>query len=214
MALMRRRASQFRGPTPSKVFQTVDIGSGRADYIRRQAGKFPQRRYAAIDPLYKPPKRIIDFTNPVTSALQKARIEMDALGVTVHAGTLSSFIGKMLRNRHKTRYFNVDMPNQFFSPKTSEFLGIKKYGFEKLFMEAPNILLPKGQIFFSTESNRFLVELQGLAKQYGLRFRRLPPITKQQAKRTTQMKSIGTIQRATIIFEPRKYRQPKQPRRR
>ena len=190
MPLKRKGTSAFRGPTPPKVFQTVDVGSGRGKYIIRQARKFPHRKYAAIDPLYKPPKKTVKLLTPHISAMQQAARELEQLGVHVHAGNLSSFIAKMIQAGYKTRHFNIDMPSMFQEKK-----------FEMLLEQIPNILLPKGKNFVTTEFPNTLTKLETLAKKYGLRFRQLIPLTTEQAlEKTNVTRMFAKVYQSHVSF--------------
>src|SRR3989344_2430673 len=126
--MLRKRGRPFKGPTPEGVFQTVDVGSAGAEWLRQRAQKFSRRKYAAVDPYYAKPE--IEF-------LPK---NLGASGVLVRAVKISDFIDEMKAKGWRTRHFNIDMPEPFLRIND-------KYDFPRLFSEAEHGMLPGGQIF-------------------------------------------------------------------
>mgnify|MGYP001612625527 CR=1 FL=1 len=195
MGLKRRGKGPFRGPSPSNVFQTVDVGTGRGNRLESIAKRFPKRKYVAVEKLFKDPEHDLLWStaaSPRIPALKKA-------GVVVRPQELRSFIDYMERHGQRTRYINFDMPIPGGFTQFKEYLG-DRYGFRKLFANVPKILLPNGKIFVKTENLDFVDFLQRLAKRHGLKTR--PPLRINVADIE---RSIGSTQ---IIYGPAKQLTP------
>ncbi len=161
------------------------MGSGHADIPASLAKRFPNRKYAVVEPLMAPGKKF-DY---------RAR-ELIKRGVLVFPGSISRFLDFMKKNGLKTRHINVDMPEPL-----SHF---GDYDFDKLFREAPNVLLPNGKIFFSTEEPALIKILSELAGRHGLKARKLNsfPSRIHPNRKTGYMQLLGqpVIYRVEITF--------------
>ncbi len=190
-----RMKGPFRGPTPLKVFQTVDVGSGDGRRIKSIAKKFPKRKYVALDS---------DFhQNDVWDAHEQTRSTMEKLttaGVVVREQKLKNFINRMIKRRLKTRYVNVDMPGWLQEKGNWK----DRYGFRKLFANAPLILLPNGKIFIKTENPEFAEWLKSMAQEAGLKSRPLLEISSSKLEISKQRRpvSLDTDLIPTDIFAP------------
>jgi hypothetical protein len=160
----------------------VDVGSWFSDWSLAQARKFPERRYAVVEPKYADIDTPIRQENPLfigadgTKYLEAQRVkllarreELQDAGVHVHAGSLSEFIDYMLENGLKTRHFNIDMPH----PGNPQRPMVEEYGLSKLFDQAHLIQVPAGKIFVSSESKPVMADVSALARLKGFRPRPL-----------------------------------------
>jgi tRNA G46 methylase TrmB len=178
----------FRGPTPPNVFQTVDVGTGKGDHIRRQAEQFKGRKYVAVDPLYSLSRTQSELDNPsraarsVEGAVELSRIrrvtqgvnELVMSGVTVYPKAILDIVTHMRQAGLKTRHFNIDMPNDQLDKHCRRY---DFYEYEKWFKQLPSVLFPNGKIFVTSESEATLREIEESAKQAGLKTRRRPNLS-------------------------------------
>lgn len=167
MGLKKQGKGPFRGKTPSNTFQTVDFMSGNAAWIRGQAKRFPQRKYAAVEP---------DFGTGDLQNQNMWRLRHEQHNLHASKKDMLSFIEEMKQKNERTRYINIDMPYPSHSAGTE---------FRTLFRETPHILFPNGKIFIASESLRSLQELEKNAKTEGLRTRFLKPFLPKDQKRLT-----------------------------
>ena len=167
----------YKGATKKRgaIFQTVDVGSGTGEWVRKQAERFPSRTYVATDPLYSLGKRV-----PTVRELVKG---LSKKGVRVEPKTLTGFLKTMIKRKQKARNFNIDMPTHPF----------ELYNFEFLFENISRVLFPNGKIFVKSEMHTKLRKLRELAKRYSLRvsaIKSLPRIPV-ESLRTGAMKLIA-----------------------
>jgi len=168
MGLTRR--GPFKKSASKNVFQTVDVGTGKGRWILEQAKKFPNRKYAVVDPKYRR-----------GGDLHSTGQRMAKHGIHVHPEGLQSFIEFMLKNNKKTRHINIDMPGQE--------LSIPLFNFPKLFEALPKILMPNGKIYFSTEDLAVRDYIHQFASIYGFKSRELRKFgADDPAKRTPTMR--------------------------
>ena len=185
----------FRGSPPSKIYQTVDLGSGTAAYIKRQATKFKKRKYAAVDPTYGGPHGFY-------SSRYDVHVSLYELGVDSYPTTFEEFIDIMKKDGLKTRHLNIDMPT-FISPNSTK-------GFVQLLKNLPHILIPNGKIYITSEMEDVIKKTGRLAMEHGLRVRRFPALNldRIEVKKTLTMKgyaeqkimSIPPIYRLEITY--------------
>lgn len=199
MGLKRRGKGPFRGPSPQNVFQTVDVGTGRGYRLESIAKRFPNRKYVAVERLFRYPEH--EWSGSTTSppripALKKA-------GVVVMPQDLRTFIDYMKRHGQRTRYINFDMPIPGGFTHIKEYLR-DRYGFRKLFANVPHILLPNGKIFVKTENLDFIGFLQRLAERQGLKTR--PPLRINVADIKRSIGSTQTIYAPAKQLKPNKVR--------
>jgi len=174
----------FKGASQKRVFQTVDIGSGKAEWLIKQKQRFGDRRYLAVDPEYRQNQELMR--------------RLKAHGLETFAGRMQGLIRKLKETKQKTRHINIDMPSYSIEKNAMNFImGGKKhwaikdeYGFHILFKELPKILLPNGKVFVTSENSSMLDLIEEIAHDHGFPSRRLRgfdgPI---QAKRTAFMKA-------------------------
>jgi len=112
--------------------------------------------------------------------------QLEQGGVLVFPKTLSEFINEMKQHGWKTRHFNIDMPD------TGDVVG--EYFLKKFFRELPNILLPNGKVYVSSELPGTLEEIAQEAQKHGLKVRQLPNLTEKNEKRLTEfMQTHGSL---------------------
>lgn len=170
MGLKKIGKGPFRGATPKKVFQTIDVGSRHGKWIKSKAARFPKRLYAAVDPVYE----FADFRNKVG--------ELKAAGVFVASAGIEAFIEGMKSYGLKTRHFNIDVPP--LSWGTNQFVF-------RVLREAPNVLLPNGKIFITSEDQKFLEKVKKRANFLGLNARVRTPLIGESARKTSITEKIG-----------------------
>ncbi|HLD58035.1 MAG TPA: hypothetical protein VI977_00125 [archaeon] len=190
----------FRGQPPRKVFQMLDIGSGRGDFLARRAAANPRRIYAAVDPIY-------DVRRTEARAAHDELAKSNAAFGTIFRVLLgkhrniriigkdfSEFIGEMKRKGWKTRSINIDMPSPLHTRRQMDY--------EKIFSQVQDILLPNGKIFVASEDKKTIEHIKNAAEKCGLKAREMPPLTGKERKRLTmQMRFQGTdIYRLEITF--------------
>lgn len=192
MGLKRRGKGPFKGYTPRRTFQTVDVGAGFGDWLRDQAVKFPGRKYVAVDPAFG------SHLEKKGQELRNLRIIFKPLRtsrVVVKPMKISEFIDEMESKGLKTRHINIDLPDE----------QIEQYNFDKLFREAQRILIPNGKIFVSSEKAGIIYDIKALANKHGLKTRLLRPFEKgsPETKKTLFMRNYGfefKIHRLEITF--------------
>lgn len=153
--------------SPKRVFQSVDIGSGRGywllqkvmKHIQAQAAKkkskgmpveiMNMKKYAAVDPEYRSP-------GPKTMS---ALGGMQSLGIHISQKTGVGFLEEMAENGWRARNLNIDLP----IPK-----DFAKYEFHRIFSLAGQVLYPGGKIFVTSENLRVIHDISTLAKLAGL----------------------------------------------
>lgn len=168
---MPSRKKPFKGPTPEGVFQTVDVGSGGAEWIRQRAVKSKGRKYVVVEPHLAGEK------------LRWLKDNLEHCGVIVKPVKISGFIDEMESHGLRARHINIDMPDTG---------GVEKkdvYDFGKLFSHARNILVPGGKIFISSENKSFLERLTAQAKNHGFASSFMPVLNNPRAMRTEYMQS-------------------------
>src|SRR3989338_4976781 len=122
MGLKRIGKGPFRGPTAWNLHQTLDIGAGElANYARQQAIRFPNRKYAAVDPL----ARVAEFGN--LRVFRKPALEA---------------MDDALKEGLKFRHINLFMPEMK--------LKKPKY-FREILKRAKKVMLPNGKIFIGSD---------------------------------------------------------------
>lgn len=201
----QRRKRPFKGPTPTGVFQTVDIGAGQADYMRRQARKFRNRSYAAVDPRYSE-----EYATETYSNLRRLAIQLPGGGVNAFAGSLSRTLAYMRKNNLKTRHFNVDFP--YIENEREIRYTLRQV--VQLAESIPQILEPRGKIFLTTDDEMWVDLATRIGKAYGLIVRQKQvPIGGPKAKpKTYSMQQMNAnypemthIWKVVIEYVPRKY---------
>ncbi len=165
MGLKRIGKGPFGRLTQPKIFQTVDIGSGKAEWIMRRAKRNSLRNYAVVDPAYCDK----DFWSVFAAGQTIAK---DFPNIKVAPQYYSAFIDEMKKNGWKARHINIDMPDIATS-------------LEGLFREAPNILLPNGKIFVTAGSKNIINNLCKDAEEHGLKVRELKPLLSGHIQRLT-----------------------------
>lgn len=120
-SLKRIGRGPFRGPTPKKVIQTLDVGAGPcgARFIERSE-KQQQRKYVGVDPAMM----IYGFGKN----FETKRIDVN------------SYLLQLIKSGIKVRHLNFDMPN-------TNGHGLELRLFFRLL---PKVLLPNGKIFVTT----------------------------------------------------------------
>lgn len=190
-------AHPFRGPTPPKVFQTVDVGAGYGYWMQDQALGHPQRKYAAVDPHLKPGTTYGEEPEGTTGPYH----ELVNAGVTVHPHKLETFIDRMLEEGTKTRHFNFDMPSAVADTS-------RQYNLAKLFANAHRLVVPNGKIYFKSESRGTLERIMLEAKRHGLFAKKIGHLNE-----NTPVDRLRTNFMRNLAYDHSKYRQaPKQPK--
>jgi hypothetical protein len=156
-----KRKRMFRGAARGKIFQTVDLGAGRGEYIERQSQKFPRRKYAAVD-----------FLLGHANFFNNDRRRLQAKGVVVGTDA-REFLDQMIREHRKTRHLNMDMP---YPIDTSAYASQSTAAFEHALNVLPKILLPNGKFFVTSESLFTIEHMQRLAIKKGFSARMRKPI--------------------------------------
>lgn len=153
----------FRGTDPKGVFQTIDVGTAEGKWLAKQAKKFLQRKYLAVDPAYnerawrehtEPEKRV-----EIIERLANSKVQFDEKKI-------ADVLHEMNVKRQKARHINIDMPNP----------NLAAYDFPKIFRNAKQVLLPNGKIFITSENLDFIRQVEKLAKKAGLKPRWKKPI--------------------------------------
>lgn len=172
----RRRNGKgpFRGPTPPKVFQTLDAGAGKGEYIERLALRSPQRKYAAADIRYAIPGA------PVIPG-KGAGIYAKRLGNSGVAtyGEMGETIEEFIQKGIRTRHVNMDFPYPWSAK------GGFKYErmFGRLLEKIPFVLLPNGHFFITSEDAHTVVRMEEIAHKMGFKTRRLSPLALEKHKK-------------------------------
>jgi hypothetical protein len=184
-----KRKRMFRGNARGKVFQTVDLGAGKGEYIERQAQKFPKRKYAAVDFLFGH----VNFFN-------SDRRRLHAHGVIVGTDA-REFLDRMIREHRKTRHLNMDMP---YPIDTSAYASQSTAAFVHALQVLPKVLLPNGKFYVTSESLFTIEQMQRLAikKGFSARMRKpIPPIVSpgHRASATSQEEKYPQHYRTQIM---------------
>ena len=152
-SLKRIGKGPFKGPTPKKVFQTIDLGSGReASYLYGQAKKNSKRKYLAIDTegiiLGGRPAGHPRFLKPYQRIPKNLKVSMkDSL----------LKLQELHRLGVRSRHVQISMPSgRIFS---REYL-------QNIAKSAAKVLLPNGKVHFLSplEPERF----EGIAEAFKL----------------------------------------------
>lgn len=178
MGLKRRGKGPFRGPTPPKVFQAVDIGTGDGRRLESIAKRFPNRKYVAVDPSLHEKVLGSAFAPPRGTAER-----LSQAGINVRPEKAMSFIEEMKKRGEKTRFISINMP----SHAKNEGHWRDDYGFRHIFESVPKILLPNGKIFITTESPEFAEHLKKMAEDAGLKTRPLREISSSEVEISRQL---------------------------
>lgn len=149
----------FRGPTRGKVIQTMDLGSGKGEYIERQSKKFPKRTYSAVDALYK------GFFSAEAHRLRHR-------GVFVGDNIENALI-EMVRSGWRARHLNMDMPYPWDSP---EYRKPGEKTFRRVMELIPKVLLPNGKFYIASENHYTIQEMMTIARQHGFSVRETKPL--------------------------------------
>lgn len=153
----KKTGRPFRGPTPAKIFQTVDLGSGIGDYIirsareRRGGGKeWRKRQYLGVDPWEK------------MHSEERHKFGL-VIPPNVHfiSIALKQQLENMIKRGEKTRHFNWDMP----IPITIGFVQVV----HEILPLLPRVLLPNGKLFVKTEKHAYISILAKAARAQGFR---------------------------------------------
>ncbi len=169
-SLKRKGKGPFRGPTREGIFQTVNVGAGKWQNMEPTAKKFPKRQYVAVDTAYVPEWAAGSRLPASGSILRKIP------NITLRDTNISKVIEEMKQKQQKTRHITVDMPDPDRDPEKL---------FTVIFDEAPQILLPNGKIFVSTESPHIATIIQLQSRSRRFKMRELPTITPEKKQRLT-----------------------------
>lgn len=150
---MPRRKKQTEQTKKPKIIQTVSVGEGDGIYLTGRKTKFPEREYMAVDPTYAGKRRKAN-----AAALRK-------LGVIVESTKIIPAMEKMIAQEVRVKHFNIDMPN----PRG----GIKKYGFNRFFNLAKEILFPNGKVYIRSNDTSYLMQIAAEARKAGFAIRPL-----------------------------------------
>jgi len=162
----------FRGPAPRGVFQTIEVGSGRGEFVESRAEKHPHRRYAAVEPNYAPGS----LSEVMNIRREKLRQQPN---ISLYSQRIEHALDEMRKEGIRARHMNIDMPIPIEA--RTEYLKMWK----KIFELAPHILLPNGSIFVSSESTETLKTISEMARKAGFRVRALKPIQESAKTRRT-----------------------------
>jgi hypothetical protein len=192
------------------VFQTIDIGAGKADYILGQARKFRNRRYGVIDPRYK-----AGYTTPTyTYNLRELATQLSQGGISVFAGSLAHTLRYMKKNNMKTRHFNIDFPYI----ETAREVRPTVLQMVRLAKEIPHVLEPNGKIFLTTEVDLWANVSEKIGREYGLVVRKKRVLIGKPPSKTKTLSMqllrenypvMTHIWKVVIEYVPRKYHVPK-----
>jgi len=179
-----RRSGKSHGKKRGAVFQTVDVGAGTGEWIKKKARRFPSRTYVAVDPQYSLAKSL-SFLLLYPSVRKRVKLKTQLLskrGVVVEPKTLVAFLKTMVKRKQKTKNFNIDMPT----------LPFEDYTFEFLFMNISRLLLPNGKIYVKSEMQSKLGQLKRLAERYGLKVSAVKPLPEMPVAslRTATMRAL------------------------
>ncbi len=169
--MQRKTRRPFKGPTPDGVFQTVDVGYGGEEWLRKRAVRFAKRKYVGVNPSFG------------KEGLAWLKENLERSGMVVRPEKIMDFADEMKSRGWRTRHINIDMPG----PEGA--LKIDKYDFPKFFRDAPRLLLPGGKIFISSENTAFLGRLATLARENGFSSSAPRAFTNPRQMRTEYMKS-------------------------
>lgn len=147
------------------VLQTVDFGSGMhaENFIFKQAGKYPNRTYAAVDPVLKAYSKNKRYANLFIS--------------WKHA---DEFLREMRELGLKTKHVNMDMPNPMVM------LSILRAVFRNISF----ILVPNGKIFVTTEDHNGAKHIQEIARMYDLTTRKIVQLSAEEVDRRTHFSHL------------------------
>lgn len=166
---MPKARPQFRKTAGVGAFHTVEIGTGPSNaLICEQAHRFPNRRYAAVDPAFE--------------HYQETRRSTERFGVLTEPTTLNEFLQKMIANNWKTKNFSFRMPDP---GKKAE-----SYDFANFFWVARKVMFRGGKISFTSDSPELMSMLKRLARENGFRVGRPMEITRPEGLRTHDERSM------------------------
>jgi tRNA G46 methylase TrmB len=149
----------FKGGTRENVIQTLDIGASFGEVMRKQAQKFPGRKYAVVDPVYESASMGgVCYYKGKPFLIQKILDANKRAGVITSALYAREKIAELARKGIKLRHVNFQMPN----PAQEH-----NYNFEAIFHGLKRVLLPNGKIFMSSENIDFLERIVKIAKRNG-----------------------------------------------
>jgi hypothetical protein len=174
-ASSKPRKRPFRGPTPKKVFQTVDVGSGLGEYVLGRTRRFPRRKYVAVEYQYGPEGKFDSVKNVYPKVLKKK-------GVRVFGGYFHEFAREMVEKGLKTRHISVIMPYPSVGIEYSSFV----LNLGRIIEWAPRILLPNGKIFLLTEKETVRNWMELMARNFGMKTRRLRTLRDPREKQDTE----------------------------
>ncbi len=197
----------FRAKTPPNIFQTVLVGGRQADVIIRAVQRFEKRgnkrnrNYAVVNPFFRRggrwghTKDEADYCRAIKNTLRE-------YGIHVFPTTAQLALKKMILKGQKTRHLYIEMPpGQYYAggkKHRTEGWGAAKEIIDQVFMHAPKVLLPGGQIFISTEGEHLLHYFIKIAKENSFstgRLREFPPlnITQLDKKELEKLMHSGRI---------------------
>jgi len=184
MLVKKKKVGDFRGPTPKKIIQTVDVGSGTGEYPELQAIRHRKRRYVVVDPKYE------EGTDFWFSEMGQERLrDLKAAGVEVKGDSLGDFVDNMIKDGVRARHFNVDIIP----------LAAIEEDLEKLFGQISDVLLPNGKVFFTSDQKGDLEEIQKMALRNGLKTRKIStlPDIEPENQRTWWMRKLARTKKKT-----------------
>jgi|GEM_PF-1316822 len=144
-SLKRIGKGPFRGPTPDKVIQTLDVGSRDAEErLTKQANKFKKRRYVGVDPI------AVQFN---TENLE--------LKISTATQTLREYIKKGI----KVRNINIDFPNIIQNYEFATIFDLLKY----VLLPNGKVYITSERQHLIKLLN-YMALKRGLATKYGLKY--------------------------------------------
>lgn len=151
----------FRGPTPKKILQTIDIGTNEGYHFHASAKRNPDRQYLSIDPAadmatFK--QREMDH-KPILVRDPLSNVERLELP---YERVLPFLIKKGIRTRH----INIDMPTAAMYSGSTNQDKIRNM-LTPLLQLAPHLLLVNGKIFITTEYTTYPDEIRRMAHEMG-----------------------------------------------
>ncbi len=154
----KKSTRPFRGPTPHKVFQTVDLGAGWAGNILNYAKRFRRRRYAAVDIGYKKGR----VAHERVAKLNAANV---VTGYMIH-----HFLNRMKREGVRTRHFNFQFMNRWDLKERSPHIRTPAI-FKSILDAIPHVLYPNGKMYITTPFKRTVEAMQRTATRRGFKCR-------------------------------------------
>lgn len=224
----------FRGPTLPNVFQTIDIGSGKAEWLskrskERRNGKkgLPRKRaYAGVDEMYDSEaegnKRYVMLPE------EYAPFERDHPNILLIPQTAKEFLIRMIKRREKTRHINMDMPWPIENATGKDAMDM-----QMILRLARAVVIPNGKIFIASENPKTIEIIVQMARAMRYRARIVSPLKRHQHQRLTstmlrwivrkqvqnqalspeerKISPSPAIQRAVITIPPIKPHKPPKP---